>query len=104
MTDTYALLLAAVLFIALLTYWQRSDDEFDLRMLIVDSTTGKVSLFKLGQLVALGVSTWALVHETRRGFLTEWLFGLYMISWAGVNIANKLTEKYKSLEPQKEPQ
>lgn len=98
MTDTYALLAIAAAFGLVLYLWQRTDDDFDLRDLIVDSVTGKASLFKIGQFVALVVSTWALVHETRRGFLTEWLFGLYMLSWAGANIANKITEKYKSLE------
>jgi hypothetical protein len=102
MNDTYALLLLAVAFALILYLWQRSDDEFDLRHLIVDSATSRVSLFKLGQFIALIVSTWALVHETRRGFLTEWLFAMYMIAWAGANIANKVTEKYKSLEPPKE--
>jgi hypothetical protein len=103
MTDTYALLLLAMAFALILYLWQRADDTFDLRHLITDSTTDRVSLFKLGQFIALIVSTWALVHETRRGFLTEWLFAVYMISWAGANIANKVTEKYKSLEPPKEP-
>ncbi len=102
-TDTHMLLLITVAFALILYLWQRTDDAFDLRHLIVDTATDRVSLFKLGQFIALIVSTWALVHETRRGFLTEWLFAVYMISWAGANIANKVTEKYKSLEPPKEP-
>lgn len=102
MSDTYALVLMALVFTLILSRWQRCDDNFDLRDLIVDTVSGKVSLFKLGQLVALAVSTWALVYETRRGHLTEWLFGFYMVAWAGANIANKVTEKYKSLEPPKE--
>ncbi len=102
MSDTYALLLLTTGFALILYLWQRYDDAFDLRHLIVDTATGRVSLFKLGQFIALIVSTWALVHETRRGFLTEWLFAMYMISWAGANIANKVTEKYKSLKPPKE--
>jgi len=84
MTDTYALLVVAAIFALILFLWQRTDDGFDLRDLIVDSVTARVSLFKIGQLVALIVSTWALVHETRRGFLTEWLFGLYMIGPASL--------------------
>lgn len=102
MSDTHVLLIMVLAFAAVLVVWQRSSDDFDLRTLIVDSSTGRVSLFKIGQFVALIVSTWALVHETRRGFLTEWMFGLYMIAWSGANIANKVTEKYKSLEPPKE--
>lgn len=102
MTDTYALLIAAVAFAALLAYWQRLEDNFDLRTLIVDNLSGKVSLFKVGQLVALMTSTWVVVHETRRGALTEWLMLIYVGVWAGSNIANKVTEKYKSLEPPKD--
>lgn len=100
MSDTYILLLAALVFALLLSYWQRTDAEFDLRWLLVDTVTGKVSLFKLGQFVALVVSTWVLVYETRRGMLTEWLFGFYMAAWAGANIANKFVER-KLPEPPK---
>ena len=98
-----ALLLALICaMLIVLGLWQHKADTFDLRWLLVDTKTNKVSLSKTGQLIALIVSSWALIYETRNGNLTEWLFGAYMISWAGANIANKVTEKYKSLEPPKE--
>lgn len=80
----------------ILGFWQRKDDEFDLRWLIVDNKTTKVSLFKLGQLVALLTSTWALIYETRHNNLTEWLFMAYIVAWSGVNVANKMVENKRT--------
>jgi hypothetical protein len=77
----------------ILGFWQGKHDEFDLRWLIVDTKTHRVSLFKLGQLVALLTSTWALVYQTRHDHLTEWLFTAYMIAWAGANVANKFVDR-----------
>ena len=96
--NDYMLIVGILLSLGLLYRWQRKDDQFDLRYLLVDTVTEKVSLFKLGQLVALLVSTWALIHETRANHLTEWLFGSYMIAWAGVNLGNKIVEKMKDKE------
>jgi len=93
--DTYALLLIALVCSLILVMWQRGDDEFDLRWLVVDTHTAKVSLFKLSQLTALVVSTWALVFETRAGHLTEWLFLAYIGVWSGANVANKAVDKMK---------
>lgn len=76
-----------------LAVWQAKDDQFDLRYLLVDSQTNKVSLFKLGQLLALLVSSWALIYETRTGHLTEWLFLAYIATWSGANVANKIVDR-----------
>jgi hypothetical protein len=92
------LLIGLVLSLALLYRWQCKDDQFDLRWLLVDTTTEKVSLFKLGQLVALAVSTWAIVVETRAGHLTEWLFLAYIGVWSGANVGNKIIGKMKDKE------
>lgn len=86
--DTILLLgLGAVLAVVLL-YGQYRDDDFDLRTLIVDES-GKISLSKFGQFVALVASTWVLIHETRTDKLTEWLFAGYILTWAGANLGNK---------------
>ena len=91
-----ALLLSGIgLFLCVMLYWQRRDDRFDLRWLVVDTKTDHVSLFKFGQFTALLSSTWALIYETRHGHLTEWLFGAYIVAWSGINVANKFAEKYK---------
>jgi hypothetical protein len=69
--------------------------DFDVRWGIVDTATGKFSLYKFCQLGAFFFSSWVLVHETRAGKLNEWLFGSYMLAWAGANIANKLVDTKK---------
>lgn len=91
--DTSLLLATLCAALMVLGFWHGKSDAFDLRHLLVDTDHGKVSLGKTGQFVALIVSTWALVHETRAGHLTEWLFGAYMIAWSGANIARMALEK-----------
>ena len=97
--DTVILLLGLLLLLAALLYAQRKGDNFDLRWVLVDTTTEKVSLMKLGQFVALCVSTWVLIHEVRAGRLTEWLFFGYIATFSGANLANKFIDRYK--EPAK---
>ena len=82
----------------ILGFWQGKHDEFDLRWLIVDTKTHRVSLFKLGQLVALLTSTWAVIYQTRHDRLTEWMFTAFMVAWAGANVANKFVDR-KPPEP-----
>ena len=95
MTPTFILLLIGmVAFIVLIAYWHASpSSDFDLRYMLVDITTGKASLYKVGQLIALLASTWVLIRETHNDRLNEWLFGAYMVAWAGVNLANKVIDK-----------
>ncbi len=86
------LLVAGILALVFLLWLWHMDksDAFDLRWLIVDTATVKVSLFKLGQLVALLTTTWMVIYETRSDRLTEWLFMAYAATWAGANVANRL--------------
>lgn len=88
---TSALILAGVCAAgaALLIYWHCLNDRFDVRWLIVDTQTRKVSLFKVGQFVALIISTWAFVVLVQRNLLTEWFFAGYMLTWTGASLANK---------------
>lgn len=99
--NVIAFYLCGIGFFSLLFYWHSRNDSFDLRWLLVDTKTNKVSLFKLGQLVALCVSSWALVHQTINNVLTEWLFTGYMIAWAGANIAKKFLDKDKLTDTSK---
>jgi hypothetical protein len=71
---------------------QKIADSFDIRDLIVDDTTGKLSLSKLGQFVALVLSSWGLIYLIMHGTLTEIYFQGYMLTWAGANVvSNGLT-------------
>ena len=50
-------------------------------------------------MVALFVSSWAMIHQTINNALTEWLFGGYMVAWAGANIASKFIDSAKQSKP-----
>jgi hypothetical protein len=90
--DTAVLIIGTVIVLASAWLWQRrTDNKFDLLDLISDET-GKLSLSKTGQLVALLVSTWGFVALTRAGNLTEWYFMAYMLAWSGANIARQVIE------------
>jgi hypothetical protein len=95
--DLIVLLGGAAVFAYLMVYWHLDKKtRFDVRDLIIDSATKELSLYKVGQLVALIISTWILIYETRAGKLTEWLFGSYMIAWSGANLIKKYLEKPES--------
>lgn len=64
-----------------------------LLQLVTDARSGRMSLGRVGQLVALIVSSWAFVWLTIAGTLTEWYYGTYMIAWAGARIADQLVQQ-----------
>jgi hypothetical protein len=76
------LLVMAVCFILAMVYMQLRNDLTDLRWLIMDRPH-RPSLNKIGQIVALAVSTWGFVVLTLSGKLTETYFIGYMIAWSG---------------------
>ena len=76
----------------LLAHWHMSSkSKIDLQYLFLDTDTNTFSIYKFGQIICLGASTWVLVRETNHDRLNEWLYAGYMLAWTGVNIANKLT-------------
>jgi len=96
--DTLILLLGIFTFLSVLISWHFNKTmPFDLQTALVQD--GRFSLSKLGQLVALAVSTWIIIYQTRNGLLTEWLFAGYMFAWAGANIASKWLGKDKAEKP-----
>jgi hypothetical protein len=95
MIDTIVLGVGALVVVSVLVRWHLDpDNTFKLSDLIADETTGKISLFRTGQAIALLVSTWGFVVLTRSGKLSEWYFAGYMLAWAGANLAKvALTQK-----------
>ena len=92
--------IAATLVTVLVFYWHVSKtSQIDLQYMFVDTETHQFSIFKFGQVLALFASTWVLIRETNHDRLNEWLYGGYMLAWAGVNIANKYVTKDKSHDP-----
>lgn len=93
--ETIILGIGSLIFIAFLIKSHVSAEPFDIRSVIVDES-GRFSLNKFGQLVALLVSTWVLIYQTRQALLTEWLFAGYMAAWAGANLLNKYLDRGNS--------
>ena len=73
--------------------WHTEDSKFDLRHVLVDANTKRVSLHKLGQFVALVVSTAVLWYEMMHARLTEWLFAGYMFTWTGALLAKRWIDR-----------
>lgn len=84
-------------FSVLLSWHLNKTNSIDLKSLLIKD--GEVSLSKLGQLIALLVSTWIIVYQTRAGLLTEFLFLGYMTAWSGANLASKWIDRGNTARP-----
>ena len=75
-------------FFSVLISWHRNQNNtIDLKTILIKD--GELSLSKLGQLIALLVSTWIIVYQTRHELLNEWLFTSYLFTWTGANVMSK---------------
>ena len=84
--------------VLILGYLQFKRDQLDLRWLILDDKSGRPSIHKIGQVLALIVSTWGFVNLVNHGTLTEIYFTTYMGVWAGSVALNKLLDKGSAQE------
>ena len=87
------IVLGAVLLVVALALVVVTRHPVSLLQLVTDARSGRMSLGRVGQLVALIVSSWAFVWLTIAGTLTEWYYGTYMIAWAGARIADQLVQQ-----------
>jgi hypothetical protein len=97
LNNPMAFVLLIIALLALIVLWsiQAKRDNFDLRALITDPRTHQPSVHKMGELVALIVSTWLIVYLALNGKIDENYFGLYMAVWAGAQVANNwVSNKY----------
>jgi hypothetical protein len=78
----WALFVIVLTFVGTCAYLQFKNDSLDLRWLIMERPH-KPSLPKIGQVVALIVSTWGFVTLVMKGQLTETYFMCYMTVWSG---------------------
>lgn len=72
---------------------QRSDNGFDMKQMLCDAD-GKPSLTRLGNMVAIGISSWAVmfhVIHTNGKLDSTFLIG-YLAVYAGAQTANKFFE------------
>lgn len=91
--DVLILSIGGLVLCFLLTVWHLSSKEtFDIKDLFCDET-GKFSLNKTGQFIALLTSTWIIIYQTRHNLLQDWLFTTYMLAWAGANLTSKFLDQ-----------
>ena len=79
---TGLILLISIIVFGMMMYRlnQSESTKFFYDQLFVDRD-GAASTSKLSHLVALLISSWAFVHLTLKGTLTEWYFLTYMTIW-----------------------
>ena len=100
--DLIVLTIGMIVVVGFLIYWHLdTKTHFDVRDLMVDHRTKILSLNKIGQLFALLVSTWIIIHETRLGRLTEFLFTGYMAVWSGSSLLSKYLDNRKNNQENK---
>ena len=100
--DVIVLSIASLILLGFLIYWHLDEKtHFDVRDLMVDHQTKILSLNKIGQLFALLVSTWIIIHETRVGRLSEFLFTGYMAVWSGSSLLSKYLDNKRKAEENK---
>lgn len=63
-----------------------TDNNFDIKYLLIDDATDRVSLKKFGALVALIISSWIVLFMTVKGQMTEGILGLFLFVWAAVYV------------------
>jgi hypothetical protein len=85
-----------VVVLALVAVTRDQRNPVSLLQLVVEARTGRLSLSRVGQLVALIVSSWGFVVLVRADKLTEWYFTSYMIAWAGARLASQFLDTKKA--------
>lgn len=93
----------ALVFVALLVLgvWvlKRAQDDphngFDVKQMLLDDN-GKASAFRLGTLVSMAASTWALMYHVMytKGSINSMVLLGYTVIWSGSSVASKLVDAY----------
>lgn len=76
-----------------------TNNTFDVQYFLVDDITDRVSLKKLGALLALLISSWIVLFMTVKGLMTESILGLYLLCWAGVYMTPQTIAAWKGTNP-----
>lgn len=86
---TLALFFTLTFSIIVLTYIQFKKDTLDLRWLILDDISARPSIHKIGQMLALLVSTWGFVYQMLHNTFSDNYLLVYMGVWAGAGAVDK---------------
>lgn len=93
------LLVASLAMLGALWRLHTGHNRYSLAQLVAEPDESRLSLSRLGQLVALLVSSWGYVWLTLNDRLTEWYFGTYMVAWAGTYLTAKALAGRQSVPP-----
>jgi len=96
-------LVGLVIIGAVLVWWHIKDGEFDLRDLLLDTKTRRVSIEKVGMVTALITSTWGFVSQIQDGKMTEWYFAGYITLWGGFRGVSKWLDNRNAQESEAKP-
>lgn len=77
---------------------KNKESKFSFEDLFMD-ISGKTSIDKVGQFIALIVSTWAFVYYTLAYKLSDWFFWGYMGIWAAAKAGNKWLDIKREMTP-----
>lgn len=87
---------------AVLVSWHRNpDDTFDLRQSVVDSTTGKIAVEKMGYMVALAYGTWIMVALVEANKMSENYYTIFLSVFAVVRVASSGISAMKDVSMEK---
>lgn len=76
------LVVMSLLVVSVVWSWHRNkDNNFHLQQVLVDNTSGKISIEKVGFMTALAISTWGFVALILRDKINEWYVGLYIMAF-----------------------
>jgi len=93
--SSVTLAVTMICMVLVLYKWQTGPDAFDLRALMVDTVTGKISIEKVAYSVAMVFGTWIMIALTERNRMTENYFGIYLSVFALSRTASSAISVYK---------
>jgi hypothetical protein len=100
-----ALLFMTACVVLVVVSWHRTG-KIDLSQCVVDGTTGKLSVEKVGYMTALLTSTWGFVDLSLHDKLTEWYFTAYaglLIAGRALNTSVNAYKDVKNVPPPSNP-
>lgn len=92
-----ALLFMTICVLIVVLNWHRTG-KIDLSQVLVDSTSGKIAIEKVGYMTALATSTWGFIDLSLHDRLTEWYAGLYVGLLISGRVANTAINAYKDVK------
>lgn len=89
--------------IALFLWHIDKNNDFNIRQALVDSVTNKVSIEKIGFMVALATASWMVVHLTLVDKLSEWALFAYLSVFGAARVASQGISVAKDILKPKDP-